>query len=323
MPTITFEGTPYDCSSDETVLDSLTRHGVLLPSGCKSGSCHSCKVKAVKGTPPESSQAGLKDTLKSQNYFLTCICKPTEELEIALADISDRFTGQVIEKKWLNKQVIKIKINRPDDFNYQAGQFINLIRNTDQLVRSYSLASIENDEFLELHIKRVPDGKMSNWTCDELQENDEISFFGPSGNCFYVPGKSEQPLLLAGTGTGLAPLYGIARDAIKAGHTGDIRLFHASLDAEGLYYEDELKELAANHPQLTYTPCVLKGETPTGGLSGEVDKAVVQALGSLTGYRVFICGDAPIVETMQRSFFFAGASMQEIYADAFAFTPEG
>lgn len=323
MPDITFEGVTYDCASDETVLDSLTRHGVLLPSGCRSGSCHACKVKAVKGTPPAAAQAGLKETLKAQNYFLACICTPEDELEIALADASEKLSATVIGKDWLNETVLRLRLSIPAGFSYQPGQFINLARDTDQLVRSYSLASIESDDFLELHIKRIPEGRMSNWACDTLQEGAQVSFFGPSGSCFYVPGNSEQALLLAGTGTGLAPLIGIARDAINAGHTGAIHLFHASHSAEGLYYRDELKALAAAHAQLSYTPCVLQGDKPEGALSGAVDQAVIDTLGDLAGYRVFLCGDAPVVELMQRSFFFAGVSMQEIYADAFAFTPAG
>ncbi|MDX8390583.1 MAG: FAD-binding oxidoreductase [Mariprofundaceae bacterium] len=323
MPNITFEGKQYDCIPDETVLDCLTRHGVLLPSGCKSGSCHSCKVKAIKGKPPLSSQEGLKGTLKARNYFLSCICKPESDLEISLADTSKRFFTQIIEKTWLNDQVVRIRMNRPDDFDYQPGQFINMVRNADQVVRSYSLASIKSDPFLELHVKRVPKGKMSNWICDVLQTGDETSFFGPSGNCFYISGTPNQPLLLVGTGTGLAPLYGIARDAIQAGHTGEIQLFHASLNKLGLYYEKDLSILTDTYEQFSYRACTLEGDVPPNGLTGAVDKAVIETIKNLSGYRVFLCGDAPIVELMQRSFFLAGASMQDIYADAFAFTPEG
>ena len=36
---------------------------------------------------------------------------------------------------------------------------------------------------------------------------------GPAGECFYVPGRPNQPLLLVGVGTGLSPLYGVLREA--------------------------------------------------------------------------------------------------------------
>lgn len=321
MPKITFEGTPYDCNAGETVLECLSRHDVLLPSGCRSGSCHSCRVKAIQGTPPSESQVGLKETLKAQNNFLACICKPTEDLEIALDSAVVQYTATVMEKSDLNASVVRFKLSKPEGFVFQAGQFINLIRPTDQLSRSYSIASIEGDGFLELHVRRVPDGQMSNWLSDHLIEGDEIAFSGPAGDCFYLQDNIEQPLLLAGAGTGLAPLYGIARQAIQSGHRGKIQLFHASFNPEGLYYMDALHQLAAEHPQLTYTACVLHGEAPAGGVQGEVDKAVVATLGELNGYRAFLCGDPPVIEKMQRSFFMAGISMQEIYADAFTYTP--
>ena len=323
MPTITFEGKNYDCSDDETLLDSLTRHGVLLPSGCRGGSCHACLIKAHKGSPPPLSQSGLKNTLIEQNYFLPCICKPTEDLEIGLASNSTSYQTTLIEKKSLNETIALLRFAKPKDFEYHPGQFINLLQTETNVTRSYSLASTPDENFLELHVKRVPDGKMSNWLCDVLNVGDEISFFGPSGNCFYMKGDIQQPLVLAGTGTGLAPLFGILRDAIHQQHQGEIHIFHASLAAEGLYYTEELRDISQSHENLTYIPCVLHGEAPEGGLKGSVDQLVVNTIKDGKGIRAYLCGDAPVVDAMQKSIFFAGASMQDIYADAFAFTPQG
>jgi malonyl-CoA/methylmalonyl-CoA synthetase len=56
------------------------------------------------------------------------------------------------------------------------------------------------------------------------------------GQCFYVSGRSQQPLLLVGSGSGLAPLYGIARSALAQGHEGDIWLYHGSHTVEGLLF---------------------------------------------------------------------------------------
>lgn len=323
MPIITFEGKKYDCAADETLLDSLTRHGVLLPSSCRSGVCQTCMLRARKGTPPAESQQGIKDTLKAQNYFLACICKPQEEMEVGLAATAETaFQAAVIDKQWLNETVMGIRLQRPQGFEYYPGQFINLVREDGHLVRSYSLASTESDPFLELHIKRVPDGRMSNWLCDEMAVGDTLEFFGPAGDCFYLEGKPDQPLLLAGTGTGLAPLYGIARDALAAGHSGEIRIFHASLAAPGLYYTDELRSLAAAHANVSYTPCVLHGQAPEDGVQGKIDEVLTEAVSDMKGQRLFLCGDPGIVNAMRHRSFMAGASMSEIHADAFVFAPQ-
>ena len=65
----------------------------------------------------------------------------------------------------------------------------------------------------------------------------------PKGNCFYIPDNPEQNLLLIGTGCGLAPLYGIIRDALAQGHRGAIKLYHGSKTVESLYMSKELKVL--------------------------------------------------------------------------------
>src|ERR1019366_6954129 len=122
---------------------------------------------------------------------------------------------------------------------YRAGQFVSLFRE-DGLARSYSLASLPGEGALELHVRKIPGGAMSGWLYSQAlhsqalhsqsldraqpgaQSGVPVWIQGPSGNCFYVPGKADEPLLLAGAGTGLAPLYGIARDALQQGHSGPI-----------------------------------------------------------------------------------------------------
>ncbi|MDQ6996791.1 MAG: FAD-binding oxidoreductase [Mariprofundus sp.] len=321
MPTIRFEGQNYFCATDETVLESLERHGVMLPSSCKSGTCQTCLTRALKGKPPTASQQGLKDTLADQNYFLACICKPEEDLEIGLATISPKYTAKLISKEQMNESIVRLRFNVPDGFNYRAGQFINLIRPSDELTRSYSLASIPSDVCLELHIKRVPDGRMSSWLFDDVEAGDDLSFFGPSGDCFYLPDDPERSMLLVGAGTGLAPLFGILRDALEQGHNGPVHLFHASLAAPGLYLVDALRDLAKQISQFEYTPCVLHGDAPEGGKQGNVVDIPGQVLASFNGYRVYLCGDPDIVNALRQKAFMGGASMQDIHSDPFVFSP--
>lgn len=329
MPIITFEGKKYECDLEETLLDGLTRQGVMLPSSCRSGSCQTCLMRAVKGTPPEASQQGLKDTLKVQGYFMACICKLEGDLEVSLTSVSKKHTAVVQSKTWMNESIVRLRLSC-EGFDYLPGQFINLVRPTDGLARSYSLASVPGDGVLELHVKKIPGGTMSTWICDSLETGEDIDFFGPAGDCFYVPGKPDQNLILAGTGTGLAPLYGIIRHAFSLGHSGHIFLFHGSLATAGLYMVDELRTLIDQHSnvsssrQVQYIPCVLHGDPPQGGMSGSIDDLIVQvAREHIPKSKAFLCGDPPMVEAMRKKCFLAGVSSQDIYADAFTFVPNG
>ncbi len=321
MPKITFEGKSYECLNDESVLACMTRHGVMIPSSCQAGACQTCMIRALSGKPTEASQQGLKDTLKAQNFFLACVCKPVEDMTIGLSTVSPRYQSKILEKTLLNETVVRLRLAVPEGFHYRAGQFVNLIMPGEELTRSYSLASLPGGDFLELHVKHVPDGRMSGWLFGQAEVGVGIDFYGPAGDCFYVPGAPEQPILLVGTGTGLAPLFGIMRDVIGQGHTGPVHLFHASLAVDGLYLVDELRQLAASHEALSYHPCVLHGEPPEGGSRGDITDLPASVLGSLDGFRVYLCGDPPIVNALRQKCFIAGASTQQIYADPFVFAP--
>jgi NAD(P)H-flavin reductase len=187
------------------------------------------------------------------------------------------------------------------------------------VTRSYSLASLPREDFLELHVKRVPEGRVSGYFHDDAKLGDQLSLMGPAGDCFYTDRDLDQPLLLVGVGTGLAPLYGILRDALVRGHRGEIHLFHASLATPGLYYMDELYALADENEQVHYTPCVLHGDAPRDGEQGDLQQVLKKSKPDLKGWRVYVCGDPAIVNGLKQTCFMSGAKMTDIYSDPFVF----
>ncbi|HYP90709.1 MAG TPA: hypothetical protein VEQ59_21205, partial [Polyangiaceae bacterium] len=159
--------------------------------------------------------------------------------------------------------------------------------------------------------------RMSNWLASAEAIGACVRLRGPAGDCFYTSADAEQPLVLAGAGTGLAPLWGILRDALAAGHRGAIQLWHGALAADGLYLRTELAALAQQYPQFTYHPCALQGE-PSRELSvGRLDELLLQAIPTYGRQRFYLCGDAPLVQGLKRKLFLRGAPLREIFADAF------
>ena len=321
MSEIAFAGNRYAAIAGESVLDCLLRNGLALPHSCKSGVCQSCLMRAVSGTIPAKAQQGLRDTLRAQGYVLSCSFVPEGDVEVSVNDSAALSVSGTIEAvDFYSASVARVQVRTEAPFEYRPGQYANLIRD-DGLVRSYSIASVpEHEETLEFHVARVTDGKMSGWLHDGGALGARIQVQGPVGNCFYVGGAPEQPLFLAGTGTGLAPLYGIVRDALRCGHQGDIHLFHGSVRAEGLYLVEELRALAASHANLHYHPCVLQGEAE--GIATEpIDAYSLRVTPSLKAHKVYLCGHPDLVRQMQRKTFLAGASLANIYADAFIPSP--
>lgn len=323
MTIIYYEGRQLSRAPQETVLECLQRSGVPVPSSCRAGACQSCLVRAVEGTPPPETQQPLKDTLRARGYFLSCVARPSGDLKVALADAELRFTARVHSLQPLSATVVRLRLCPEADFAYAAGQFINLAR-PDGLTRSYSLASLPGrDPFLELHLRLYPGGQMGTYV-QTLRPGDQVHLRGPAGDCFYVGGRPEQPIVLLGTGTGLAPLYGIVQEALRSGHRGPLVLLHGAASPEGLYLDRELRELAAAHPNLTYLPSALRLLTPAPApdiFEGTLDALLAARYQSLRGFRVFLCGSPQLVTRLRKQSFLAGASRKDIASDAFLTAP--
>ncbi|WP_257450988.1 2Fe-2S iron-sulfur cluster-binding protein [Archangium lipolyticum] len=316
MTRVKHEGQWYGLDEGESVLDGLLRGGVAVPHSCRAGACQSCLMRAERGDVPAKAQVGLKETLKAQGYFLACACRPDSELEVASAGADLRVSARIASLERLSDSVLCVRLRPEGGFEYRAGQYVSLLR-ADGLARSYSLASQPHEDTLELHVRRISGGRMSGWLFDEARPGDPVELQGPAGECFYVPGRPEQPLLLAGSGTGLAPLYGIVRDALAQGHTGPIWLFHGAVDASGLYLVDELRALQSRHPQLQYRPCVLRGPERVGVSVGALDALIKDACPRPAGWRAWLCGNPDLVLSLRKKLFLAGLSLKEIHADAF------
>ena len=304
MPTVRYGAFASEVQENESALDALLRSGASLSFSCKAGSCGSCMVRATDGTIPARAQAGLKDSWKVRGYMLACLCQPENDLTLAPVDADAQVAARIASIEPLSENVMRVRLTCESDFEFRAGQYVSLVRE-DGLARSYSIASLPADGFLELHIRLLPGGRMSEWIRTRARVGDRVRLLGPSGDCFYVPGRPDQPLLLVGTGTGLAPLYGVLRDARAQGHTGPIHLVHGAVREDGLYLRDELG--AGN---LDYLPTLLESDGP-------IDQVVLKRFPKPAGSRAFLCGDPMIVQTLKKKLFLQGMDLRDIHADAF------
>ncbi|WP_455388570.1 FAD-binding oxidoreductase [Petrachloros mirabilis] len=316
---IVFEGRKYTCHKGETVLDTLLRQGVNPPFSCRNGACLVCIQRCVKGTPAKNSQKALRPSLRDAGYFLPCLCVPEHNLELAPPRQADLYSrAAVVQKDLLAADVCRLRLEPATPLYYHAGQFINLEQPGGH-TRSYSLASVPMESsYLELHVKRIPGGRVSNWIFDELSVGDHVEFHGPHGSCYYPPGSTEQHLLLIGNGTGAAPLLGIVRDALFSHHQGQILLFHGSRTTEGLYLHMQFQELAKRHANFSYFACISGNEVPQGYARGRAHKVAFACCYHLKNWHVFVAGHPQMVEEVETMAFQAGAAREGIHADPYA-----
>ena len=127
-----------------------------------------------------------------------------------------------------------------------------------------------------------------------------------------------QPVLLIGTGTGIAPLYGILKQALSAGHHGGIIFYAAAGDPDQLYLREELTTLADRHSDFRYVPVVHRnsGNQPDL-LEGDLIDLIPRRHPQLRHYLVYLCGAPAMVETLKERCFMNGVLMEDIFTNTF------
>ncbi|MCG8462861.1 MAG: FAD-binding oxidoreductase, partial [Holophagales bacterium] len=221
----------------------------------------------------------------------------------------------VISKELVTPTVCRLRLEPVTPLFYHAGQFLGLCR-PDGEMRSFSLASVPAlDPHLEIHVKRVAGGVTSQWVHDRIEVGDELEFQGPTGRSCYTRGEPDRPLLLVGSGTGLAPLVGIVRDALHSGHRGPIHLYLGAREPRDHYARGALLELAKQHDNFCYGPCLSGERMEAGYLDGRAGDVAFSERTELEGWRVFLCGQPRMVFECRELALRAGADPRAIHAD--------
>ena len=94
-----------------------------------------------------------------------------------------------------------------EQFRYRPGQFLTLRLPIEgrHVPRCYSMSSAPAlDDALRVTIKRVHQGRGSNWVCDKVKAGDTIELMPPSG--LFTPKNLEQNFLLMAGGSGITGL---------------------------------------------------------------------------------------------------------------------
>src|SRR3990167_3579742 len=233
------------------LLDALLQGGVAVPYSCRSGSCHACLVRCLRGEPLDDKPGALDPQRREQGWRLACQCRIVDDLQVAVFDpLRDGRPARIAACDWLGPDVLRLRLIPQQPLRYRAGQHLVLWTDTG-IARPYSLARPpDEDPWLEFHLDCRHSGAFSD-AARAFKPGDALRLGELRGGALhYDPDWQMRPLWLLAAGTGLAPLYGVLREALRQDHQGRIRVIHLAHDRTGHYLAEPLAQLAAEHPQL-------------------------------------------------------------------------
>lgn len=181
-------------------------------------------------------------------------------------------------------------------FAYKPGQFCSLVLdiNGKKVVRSYSISSTPTRPYtLELTIKRVPGGLVSNWLPDNIKVGDRIHIKGPKGKFCLEPGKIPRKILFIGAGSGVTPLMSMSRWLCDISADVDIKFYCSVRSSQDIIFAKELEMMTERYRM--FSPCIISTtrdtKEPWAGLTGRVSQAMLETIApDIHERNIYMCG---------------------------------
>ncbi len=139
-----------------------------------------------------------------------------------------------------------------ETFSWRPGQHLNLRFEIDgeELRRSYSISSSPLTGPLRITVKRVRNGRVSNYINDHISAGDVLEAAPPTGGFCLDPDKAARRThYLFAAGSGITPLYSMLTSVLLAEPHSFVNLIYGNQKAASILFQQQLEQLTSAHPK--------------------------------------------------------------------------
>lgn len=222
----------------------------------------------------------------------------------------------VAEIKEETPDSISIGFQVPDaeksNFVFVAGQYLTLIADIDgiEVRRSYSICGGEQDALLRIGVKRVKDGRMSNYLPNTLKIGDAVNVMYPAGNFRLEDGSKSYVAFAAGSG--ITPVLSQIKKTANDG--GSYRLFYGNNSEESTMFKQELDALSNDHISVGYS-YTSKGDSRF--TEATVSAILKENSELLKADAFYLCGPQEMIENAKAAITSFGVAPEKIHFELF------
>ncbi|MCC6648998.1 MAG: ferredoxin--NADP reductase [Polyangiaceae bacterium] len=206
---------------------------------------------------------------------------------------------KVLEVRRETPDAVSLFVERPAGVRELAGQFLTFTLSIDgaEVRRSYSLSSAPDEPCWRVTVKRVAGGSGSTHLTERVRAGDTLRTRGPSGDFTLDPDALPGHLLLIGGGSGVTPLFALAKAALTADAGARVTMLIGDRRGVDCLFAEEIDELARAHDGLRVVRVLESSgsvESPRRIDEADLDDAL--ARGTLHEARVYVCGPEPLMD---------------------------
>ena len=231
-----------------------------------------------------------------------------------------------------------------DLYAFEAGQYLTFKTelNGEELRRSYSINSASgNNDPLQVTVKKVKDGKISNHFLNNLKVGDELEVMPPLGQFVLTENISDKTFFYA-AGSGITPIFGLIKTLLTNKTTAQVNLQYGNYERDQVIFFDEFEALQQEYSerfelQHHYTNAkTVDAETgffgkmftkksepveqyfETGDFTAEKLKLFSKTQSNFAQRNHYICGPGQMIPELEKTLLDLGVSQDNIHHEYFA-----
>lgn len=301
----------------DSLLDTLRRAGIEVPTSCENGVCATCKGKIYQGQVnyPHTQPSGLMPDEEADHEALFCCAHPISDCVIDHPELllpgeypARFFKASIHEIKSINPYVTayQFKIDSPIAFKFKAGQYLELMIKNQR----YPVSIVTNPEqylqtgLLEVHVVQS-DLSLENKLKIALTNPEKIMIHGPKGRAYWRDNLPGDVVFLAG-GSGITPMLSMLPEALKKTDSKhSVYLYWGVRQSELLYLKESLTQYTKENSYFHFIPVI----------NGLVHEKLLSDFGSFHQPSVYIAGPPPMVQATQTALISKGLPSERLFGD--------
>lgn len=237
--------------------------------------------------------------------------------------------------------------NLKEDFKFKAGQYLTLkIDIADEEVRrAYSIFTPPFSDQIGVSIKKVINGKMSNYIVDKLKVGDQIDVMIPEGKFVVKPQiDSQRDHYFIAAGSGITPILSMIKTILEEEPKSTVYLLYGNRDEDNIIFRSELEAMKDIYNNQFFMDITLSSPTKekSNNILGTLGSRTISwngQKGRLNGNRVinmlnenpprsneslfYICGPEAMMEDVKSTLIENKVSSKKIFQEYFTVSKEG
>jgi ferredoxin-NADP reductase len=208
--------------------------------------------------------------------------------------------------------VLDVPAELRDAFSYEAGQFLTFRVWVDDQphLRCHSMSSSPAvDSELQVTVKRVPGGVVSNWMNETLAPGHVVEATRPAGVFCLGPGDGD--VVAFSAGSGITPVFSLLKAALST-TSRRVRLLYANRDRDAVIFGAELDVLVERYRgrlEVVHHLDVERGFVDADALGPFVE--------ATPGAEFYVCGPTPFMDLVEGALSAHGVDAAHIHIERF------